>query len=430
MYFKPKMVQYFGYFEEREEAFRAEIMNLIPRKYAGTKNFWIDMKTIQKDELVILEDNCLSYIAANPQDALAFNTPSQVIRAVLLRGYNKSNVYEKEYRTVLEKYELTNNENQPLYTLSGGEKVKLAIAKCFIMSNYSKRLIISSPFSWLAHENMHMLNTLIKVYANEGKEVKILALNGENDDSIVPNNASNSQLNLHIQFENVVLQLKSNIEDDDNQGKAIIKNADLNLKSPCLFKGNNGYGKSLVSFVLSKSIKYDGNVTIICDGFIGFGRMIFQDVLAQTLLRSFSQLSKTSLDPEKVMKIYNEILHCYKTIIYDTCKNMDFIGFKDLYGQKTLLELKIVMVACRLSSSPSVIILDEPEWGLTKASSVALIKAIIKVAHSQEVAIIIISHKKWWDKIVNSSVSFQKKILDSNSFIIEMNTEGSYNVKK
>ena len=50
----------------------------------------------------------------------------------------------------------------------------------------------------------------------------------------------------------------------------------------------------------------------------------------------------------------------------------------------------------RLCSRPAALILDEPDWGLSREDAIAFVQAVIAVAHRQQTAVMIISHKSWW----------------------------------
>ena len=63
-----------------------------------------------------------------------------------------------------------------------------------------------------------------------------------------------------------------------------------------------------------------------------------------------------------------------------------------------------MLVAVRLCGQPGAIILDEPDWGLTRTSAVALVAAIVKVAHSYGIPVLLISHKPWWRPIAKSVI--------------------------
>jgi ABC-type branched-subunit amino acid transport system ATPase component len=75
---------------------------------------------------------------------------------------------------------------------------------------------------------------------------------------------------------------------------------------------------------------------------------------------------------------------------------------------RSLLEIKALLVAVRLCGRPSALILDEPDWGLSRDSAIALVLAIIKVAHEVSTPILLISHKPWWLNLAKSTINVQR----------------------
>jgi energy-coupling factor transporter ATP-binding protein EcfA2 len=74
--------------------------------------------------------------------------------------------------------------------------------------------------------------------------------------------------------------------------------------------------------------------------------------------------------------------------------------------------------------------LDEPDWGLTRTSAVALVAAIVKVAHSFGIPIILISHKPWWHPIAKSVIRVDRTPKTSDetgttAFEIQLSLEGN-----
>ncbi|MGD8494466.1 MAG: ABC transporter ATP-binding protein, partial [Desulfobacterales bacterium] len=77
-------------------------------------------------------------------------------------------------------------------------------------------------------------------------------------------------------------------------------------------------------------------------------------------------------------------------------------------GFRSLLEVKAILVAIRLCGKPSAIIIDEPDWGLKRASAVAFVSAIISVCHKSDVPVILISHKPWWLNLAKSVLRVER----------------------
>jgi ABC-type branched-subunit amino acid transport system ATPase component len=68
----------------------------------------------------------------------------------------------------------------------------------------------------------------------------------------------------------------------------------------------------------------------------------------------------------------------------------------------SLLEMKVLLTAVRLSDQHAVLILDEPDWGLSWSDAVAFVTAVVRVAHARLVPVILISHKPWWRDLARS----------------------------
>ena len=63
---------------------------------------------------------------------------------------------------------------------------------------------------------------------------------------------------------------------------------------------------------------------------------------------------------------------------------------------------------CKLCGRPRALILDEPDWGLTRSSAVALVAAVIKAAHAFGIPVVLISHKPWWLTVAKSIIRVER----------------------
>ena len=64
--------------------------------------------------------------------------------------------------------------------------------------------------------------------------------------------------------------------------------------------------------------------------------------------------------------------------------------------------MKVLLAALRLSDQRAVLILDEPDWGLSRSDAVAFVTAVVSAAHARAVPVILISHKPWWRNLARS----------------------------
>jgi Fe-S cluster assembly ATPase SufC len=76
-----------------------------------------------------------------------------------------------------------------------------------------------------------------------------------------------------------------------------------------------------------------------------------------------------------------------------------------------LLEIKLLLVAIRLAEPRTALILDEPDWGLSRVQAIAFVSAVVHVAHARGLPVILISHKPWWQTMARSVRAFHKEVL-------------------
>jgi energy-coupling factor transporter ATP-binding protein EcfA2 len=426
MYSSYAKVDYYPTFEDREESFRTQIHNLVPRKYETPACYLRDIINSCISNVFPEVRNPFVFITSNPKDCLAFSTPAQVLRAAALTA-NKYGHLTPNIEEVAGKFNLHHLLDQPLRTLSGGETVITALAKSFIYSYFCDSLIVSSPFCWLSANNIYLLTEVVKKYHGQKKMVKILELEEEDSEekTELVGDSNIDGLKFYINFSNVALNLDFAV----NVGESTSRNVDIEntkdrlLVSPCLFHGDNGAGKSLLGLVLAKAHPHTGDAYVISAGKKGYARVIFQDIFAQKMLRSYSELLKTSeffISPD-CASIYKEIISEFRKPFVDKKRTIPFIGNDERIGPLSLLQTKILLAAIRISSMPGALIIDEPDWGLAKAAAVAFVTAVIKIAHKYSIPVILISHKSWWDNLIHSSLAIKKLMLDEGNFKITMN---------
>jgi ABC-type Mn2+/Zn2+ transport system ATPase subunit len=409
-----KTVEYFSTYEAREEAFRLRVNALIPRKHAGPSLFWQDFRQISFDRPSAINGTDLAYITSNPRDCLAFGTPWQVLSAGCMRARDAG---ASRVAAVADDFGITPVLHQPIRSLSGGETVKLAMAKAFIAAGYSRRLTIASPFSWLSANNMMYFQRLCSGYRDLGIPVEVLALDEEDSteaigarDAYGAVSGPNADFDLHL--ENVRIRLKSFLLAlHGREVFAEVGDCRFPLKSPCLLIGENGQGKSLVAKALAGALDFTGKARIERTGASGRVRLLFQDVVTQTLLRSFDGLSALpSGGALSGMQTYRRIM-AHVASVFTARGGRPPVGKNG--GSRTLLEIKAMLIAVRLAAPCRALVLDEPDWGLTRASSVALVSAAVSTAHRLGVPVLLISHKPWWTPIAASILQAERTSADN-----------------
>lgn len=411
-------IKYFNSYEQREDAFNSKVGALIPRKYAGPSAFWQDFREIRHRELGLSADPGVAHVSSNPRDCLAFANPWQVLQAAAMVTAGSGDRARRAVASAVDQFDLAANLYQPIRTLSGGETVKVALAKCWLAAGGVRGLIVANPFSWLSRKNVCYLDTTVDEYSRRGLPVELMALNGE--DSPKPIDAANfarkidaGSVPFELALESVRIPLGAPVAAFDSQPVwARIENRSLSLKSPCLLVGENGQGKSLVAKALSGAISHEGSMDINAGGRVEAARLIFQDVPVQTLLRPFDRLG--GLLPgarrERAGELFREITALMREL--DPRVGLPPTDQTDRNNNRNLLEIKGMLAASRLGETPGMLILDEPDWGLTRRDSAAWVVSVVNAAHRLGIPVVVISHKPWWVPLVESMVGVTRETAD------------------
>lgn len=247
---------------------------------------------------------------------------------------------------------------------------------------------------------------------------KIIALPGEDSNKpIYPSIPSDSSIDFEIVFQDVHIPLGDPLSlDESNRTMARISDSRFQLTSPCLILGDNGQGKSLLAKILSGSISCEGRVKIDSGQGCSRARLLFQDMTTQILLRSFNQIVSSAKKAARLLltAVYQEII---QTIIhrYEQAGRISPLESSNLPNAWcSLLELKTALAASRLLYHPAAIILDEPDWGLTRFASAAFVSSVISAAHQRRIPVILITHKPWWDAIAKSGFKTSRSPITQN----------------
>ncbi len=418
-------ITYFQSFEQREKVFRQTVHALIPRKHAGPRVFWEDFNTITSRQLALLVNQPIAWIPCIPRDCLAFATPWQVLTAARMNAMRWQGRDAASIDEIAAQFDLCNQLHQPVRTLSGGETVKAAMAKAYAAADYVHQLVIASPFTWLSEQNHGFFETMLGQYQRRHLPAILLALEDEDAthpiDSSDPFIAPETPLEFTLILKKVRIPLSSSLNLlNSDQFYAYVTNLEAKMNSPCLITGDNGQGKSLVARVLSRAIRFQGRADIESAKGRGGVRLLFQDVMTQVLLRPFRSLafSPASPDGRDALECHQQIVGALMAAFQAVNRESPVLKQPD-GGGHSLLEIKMMLAAVRLCACPSALILDEPDWGLTRAQAVALVSAIINVAHQRGVGVILISHKPWWKPIARGRIAVQKRNRQDRSFWID-----------
>ena len=396
--------RYFESYEALEEAFRERITGLVPRFHAGARVFWSDFQQLYDRPATDRSDAREVYITSNPRDCLAFGTPQQVLQGAWLTASRLADNAIDEPAQVAGRFGLGDHLHQPIRSLSGGETVRLALAKAYLQVTQASRLTIASPFSWLSLDHWNVFRYLAEVYRSRDTALELFALAGE--DSVETAGYDHEQpppLPFTWRMQDLKLDLGTLMDRlFDRSVSAEVAPLEETLESPCLLRGDNGQGKSLLAKALAGALPFTGAIAIQGPDGPMRTRLLFQDVLNQTLMRSVRQLMPLE-NESAVAPIYDHILKAACQLRPAIkARVRPFAGQRDGQTALNLLELKILLTALRLTDHRAVLILDEPDWGLSRADAVAFVVAVIAAAHARAIPLILISHKPWWHHMVRT----------------------------
>ena len=398
--------RYFATYEALEEAFRERIAELVPRYHAGTRVFWDDFQQLYDNPAALARDGGEAYITSNPRDCLAFGTPFQVLQGAWLSASRQNGVVLEKPDRVAEQFGLSGHLHQSIRSLSGGETVRLALAKAYLMAARATRLTVSSPFSWLSLDHWSDFRDLADHYRSCGTALELFALDGE--DSSAPAAGADDgtvaePLTFSWRLQTLQLDLGTLLDHlHDRPVWAGVASLDETLASPCLLCGDNGQGKSLIAKALASALPYTGEATVYGSRGPRRVRLLFQDVLNQTLMRSMRQIALRGT-AKGVAVAYDDILDgVRRRVPLDRRALLPFADRRRVNTPLSLLEMKVLLAAVRLSDHRAALILDEPDWGLSRPDAVAFVIAVVRAAHARSVPVILISHKPWWRNLARS----------------------------
>jgi len=403
---------FFSSYEEREDAFRRAVAFKLARHYAGPSVFWKDFSGISRGDMGPQENGYIAYIPSNPRDCLAFGSPRQVLMASLMSNGKTGADATVAAMDIARCFEIEDQLSQPIRTLSGGETVKLALAKTSIGLATCSRVVVASPFTWLSEANRHLLNTIVTQAGEKQKQISLLTLTGEGDLAPIGDTdpflaPSPAAIPFKLDLSDVRIPLSVSLHPlAAEAAHASIENSSLTLSSPCLMVGDNGQGKSLLARTMAKAISFKGQVVIDSPEPERPPCLLFQDVLTQTMLRSFTALSSAMSGKQgnHTRRCYRDIQQHYTAALEQSPENTTpLINDVENY-QHSLLDTKTILVAARLSARPAALILDEPDWGMSRPSAIAFVSAVLSTAHRQNTPVLLISHKPWWRSVAHSCI--------------------------
>ena len=240
---------FFASYEEREDAFSRAVAFKLARRYAGPSIFWQEFSRISRQSTETQKNDHTAYIPSNPRDCLAFGTPRQVLMASQMSAGRTGAAATAGVMDTACRFHILDQLSQPIRTLSGGETVKLALAKTSVDLAACSRVVIASPFTWLSESNRHLLEDIVTQAHDMPRQIAILALTGEED--LIPIRETDPFLTPRpgtIPFTLTLSEIRIPLSVSlhplaAEAAHAAIENSSLTLASPCLILGNNGQGK-------------------------------------------------------------------------------------------------------------------------------------------------------------------------------------------
>lgn len=406
-------ITYYETFEARENAFRGATHSIFPRRHQGPARFWQDFKQVWGQKKTFAEIRKLAIVTPHPGDGLVFGTPKQELAAAIGWPETDSEKITVKTGAIADQFELTGHLNQPLRTLSGGETVRLALAKVFAASDWADKLVMAAPFAWMDHRHNPLISRVIEQYQQKNIPAQVMALAGENDAEGISSAAMmgfdrNQPLRFGLRLKNVRIPLANLLERIGAAPPlAVVDDIETTLTSPCLLAGGNGQGKSLLAKVLAAAIDHDGQAEILSGQKNSATRLLFQDVMAQSLLRPWSIIRQKA--PSRADALFEKLCNQFNHFFKDT-HTLEPNSASNNPAGASLLDLKLMLVAARLAYSPAAIILDEPDWGFSRQTATAFVAAVVKTTHDMGIAVLLISHKPWWQQVAPSTLRVEKEV--------------------
>lgn len=390
-----------------------------PRVMSGRKIFfssfsqWLlnfDDDKVERDWCCIYPDPTLSIVYPYPMDEIA----------IALSNSKKCNNHA-DCLTLLNEFGLSEEVvSRPSLTLSGGELMLLNLAKYSILCDKEERIIVCTPTQWLNKSKYHLLDKFFSYWNNNGNTIELLTLDGENlEGNIRPLDFLKNlkiRLNWTLNFSNLKIEFpKQSFPRLTNTKtiKYLPQNFSFEMESPTLIVGDNGIGKSVFVKMLSTILEpTDGYISATSAGKSGSGRLIFQNnviqLFGENITQHFNRVFKYDKDKGgKANTVFQKMIMDFQKLVSDdkNLRKKALIMSED--KPPTILQIKFALIAERIASETSILILDEPEWLLSQTVTEMFITTVINNSHDYNIPVLIISHLEEWYSSVKSFLHFE-----------------------
>ncbi len=415
-------VNVFETFEERQTFFQESTGTLCPSMTSGPGRFFGEIWTWVNASGSMARDQSL--IPGDPSLALVFPTPRDELTAAATRARDRDVI--RAIQSALRDYRLSDEMlNRSIRTLSGGERCLLALAKCALLAEKPRELIMCYPGQWLSSSNRSLVQSTLYRYDACGSDWKLLALDGEILDSIEGPSLANHdyKADLASDFGGPRMRIQLSdlsviLTDTTGMGQSLplqlryqADDSELVLSSPMVLHGENGLGKSTLSQVLAGCIQREtGSFKIHAGGYGGLARLLMQESPYQLLGKSPSgYLSWTFREaPNALQKACAEFDLLQADVARRLGKSCQAGSIGSIDSPDSLIQAKIALVAARLVQRTPLLILDEPGFGLSRCAAVAFVEAVALRAKEFGTGLLIISHvHDWYGHVVKSHVELR-----------------------
>ena len=405
----------FNSFEKQVSYFTHKTGVHLPRMTFGKGAFFKDLGMWSNTYHSRIDKIESVHILPDPVQGLSFPRAIDVLSSAL--SLSSEVIDETKIYELLDYFGLGEEKaTQPVISLSGGETLLLNFAKAKAMLPYVDGIVACSPIHWLNENRYHYWEKLVGYYDEKHCFVDVALLEGEPFIDEV-NEAPEALVHRMpvvgwcLSLEDPVIIFEEIRFPSYHPASRIEYYTGgcetLDLQSPVLLTGDNGVGKSIFAKVLSGIIKpFSGAVSIQSPNGNGWSRLIFQDAIDQLFGKSIDGHMDWvfRFDGQKRQvagKIYNEIDTTIREYTKDYPAHHEALGPPSEHC--TLLQAKISLISERLATRPSVLILDEPGWGLSRSIARKLVEAVCRTAGNLKVAVVLISHHaRWWQSMVHS----------------------------
>lgn len=354
-------------------------------------------------------------VAPDPADSLALPRAADELRIAMIVG-GRPNASIDEVETLGSRYGLTRAlMEQQTRTLSGGERMLVALARTEALAPVYEGLVLASPVTWLHPGRRHLVEELCESFESEGKPTYLLLLDGDwpEIDASQPNYdpfEASCAIDWTLTLSDVSLVYPP-AKFPNNTSERLIQYwhepLNLQLVSPTLIQGDNGIGKSSLAMLLSGVIRPVAQPPrIVSSGLSGTSRLMFQDTTRQMFgMSAGDHVQSTFRYDRERRKLTNDAV---SRVDDDLRRSMasfkGAIGIVDASGRSSsTFHAKLALGLERIASRPPLLILDEPSWGLSGVLSRRLTRILIEEAFSRGVPVAVISHETaWMNGVYNS----------------------------